>query len=344
MLLLLLAAGTVATAAPAAAAQDPSRPEGSVSRGPSCEPGGVAITVVAGTVPYRVVLATTRRPEGEDAADLAAGGTAVLHTGDIDWGETIDSRLVYTALDGSGATSTDELDDWTMTRPSYEDCAALSAPAPGSAPATGTAAAGSSSPSSAAADATASGTSAPDTGGAAAGGSVPPSGGAGSAAPGPESAAAGPSAVVTAGAAGSDGASSRAVGAGRPITVRGAGFRPGEDVVLRLHGTGAVLASGTAGADGSVQLALTVPPSASGTTDLELVGGTTRTSAPLRLQVAAQSSGVDGGGHPFAVPPLAALLALLTTGGGLVAVLRRAGAVRGGAPGTAASSAATRGA
>jgi hypothetical protein len=336
MLLLLLAAGTVATAAPAAAAQDPSRPEGSVSRGPSCEPGGVAITVVAGTVPYRVVLATTRRPEGEDAADLAAGGTAVLHTGDIDWGETIDSRLIYTALDGSGATSTDELEDWTMTRPSHEDCAALSAPASGSAPATGSAAAGSSAQGTA--EGTATGAPAADTGrasvGGAAGGSVPPSGGAVSAAPGPVSApAAGPSAVVSAGAAGADGASSRAVGAGRPITVTGAGFQPGEDVVLRLHGTGAVLTSGTAGADGSVQLALTVPPGASGTTDLELVGRTTRASAPLRLQVAALTAGVDGGGHPFSLPPLAALLALLSTGGGLVTVLRRAGAIRAGTSG-----------
>jgi hypothetical protein len=332
VLLLLLAAGSVATAGPAAAAHDPSQPQASVTRGPSCEPGGVEITIVAGTVPYHVVLATTRHPDGEDAADVAAGATVLLHSGDVDWGETIDSRLLYSALDGSGATSTDELEDWTMTRPSYHDCAAIPAPAPASAPAAGTAAGSPASGTTASAGP--SGTAAPDTGTAPTSpGSGPSSGGPVVAPPAPPAdgsgAAGGPSAVVSAGAAGADGAASRAVGAGRPITVSGAGFQPGEDVVLRLRDTGAVLASGTAGPDGAVHLSLTVPAQASGSTQFDLVGRTSRASAPLRLEVAAMTTGVADGGHPFSLPPLAALVALLTTGGGLVAVTRRAAATRG---------------
>jgi hypothetical protein len=85
----------------------------------------VEIRVVDGTVPYTVVLATTRSPDGEDSADLAPGETVLLHTGDVDWGETIDSRLVFTARDGSGATFSDELADYSFTRPAQEDCAAI---------------------------------------------------------------------------------------------------------------------------------------------------------------------------------------------------------------------------
>ena len=109
----------------AAAADDPAQPDWTVVSGPSCHPGGVEIRVVDGTVPYTVVLATTRSPDGEDSADLAPGETVLLHTGDVDWGETIDSRLVFTARDGSGATFSDELADYSFTRPAQEDCAAI---------------------------------------------------------------------------------------------------------------------------------------------------------------------------------------------------------------------------
>jgi hypothetical protein len=115
----------IAFAPAAAAADDPARPDWAVVSGPSCHPGGVQIRVVDGTVPYTVVLATTRQPDGEDSADLAPGETVLLHTGDVDWGETIDSRLVFTARDGSGATFTDELVDYSFTRPAQEDCAAI---------------------------------------------------------------------------------------------------------------------------------------------------------------------------------------------------------------------------
>jgi hypothetical protein len=132
----LLAAG-IAAAPAALAVDDATRPDAKVTQGPSCAPGGVAVEVTAGTEPYDVVLATTRHPEGEDSAVLAPGQTVLLRTGDVDWGETIDSRLVYTAEDGSGITYTDELDPFTFTRPAEEDCAAIgsaSATAPATVP------------------------------------------------------------------------------------------------------------------------------------------------------------------------------------------------------------------
>jgi hypothetical protein len=122
--LLMLGAG-IATAVPAAAVEDPTRPDARVTHGPSCEPGGVVVEVTAGTAPYAVRLATTRVPGGEDAAELAPGESVVLRTAGVDWGETIDSRLEYTALDGSGTTYVDELDVYTFTRPTEADCAAI---------------------------------------------------------------------------------------------------------------------------------------------------------------------------------------------------------------------------
>jgi hypothetical protein len=116
-------------AGPALAVNDLSRPDAQVTHGPSCHPGGMVVEVTAGTAPYAVRLATTRMPEGEDEAVLDPGQTVVLETGDVDWGETIDSRLEYTALDGSGTAYVDELEDYSFTRPTEEDCAAI-APAP----------------------------------------------------------------------------------------------------------------------------------------------------------------------------------------------------------------------
>src|SRR3954468_21116684 len=68
---LLLLLGTAITLAPAAGAvEDVARPDYRVVSGPSFHPGGVQIEVVAGTLPYSVVLATTRQPDGEDSAEL----------------------------------------------------------------------------------------------------------------------------------------------------------------------------------------------------------------------------------------------------------------------------------
>jgi hypothetical protein len=121
--------GGIALAAPAAAIDDPTKPDARVTHGPSCHPGGVVVEVTGGTVDYAVTLATTRTPGGENSAEVPAGGTVVLRSGTVAWGETIDGRLEYAAVDGSGTTFVDELEGYTFTRPSQEDCAAITAPA-----------------------------------------------------------------------------------------------------------------------------------------------------------------------------------------------------------------------
>src|SRR4051794_29692741 len=120
----------LAAAAPAAAAQDPTRPDAQVTHGPSCRPGGLVVEVVAGTSPYFVRLATTRTPSGEDEATLQPGQTVVLHSADVAYGETIDGRLEFAAQDGSGVTYVDELEEYSFTRPSQEDCDAIADPSP----------------------------------------------------------------------------------------------------------------------------------------------------------------------------------------------------------------------
>ncbi|MGY1760121.1 hypothetical protein ACI79G_05850 [Geodermatophilus sp. SYSU D00779] len=125
--LALLCAG-IALAGPAAAVDDVARPDARVTHGPSCRPGGVVVEVTGGTVGYAVTLGTGRRPAGEDAADVAPGAVVVLSTGEVDWGETIDPFLAYTALDGSGDGWVDDLTGFSFTRPAAEDCAAISPP------------------------------------------------------------------------------------------------------------------------------------------------------------------------------------------------------------------------
>ncbi|WP_212719050.1 hypothetical protein, partial [Blastococcus sp. CCUG 61487] len=127
--LALLGAGILA-APPAAAIDDPSRPTAQVTQGPSCRPGGLVVEVVAGTSPYAVTLATTRTPTGEDDAVLEPGQSVELSTGDVAPGETIDARLEFEALDGSARPYVDELESYTFTRPTAEDCELATSPPP----------------------------------------------------------------------------------------------------------------------------------------------------------------------------------------------------------------------
>jgi hypothetical protein len=293
-------AGGVVLAGPAAAAQDPAAPQVTVLRGPSCDPGGMQFEIVAGDVGYAVRLATTRHPDGEDETRLEPGQRAVLTTDDIGWGETVDPRLEYAALDGSGRTFVDELDDWTMTRPSRADCAAIAAP-PAAPSGSAAATAQGSATESAAAGAASAQTQDPSR----------------------QSPAAETTAVVASGAAAEDGAAARAVAAGRWITVRGSGFTPGETLTVHLHGSSAVLGRGMAGRDGTGLIALRVPAAASGPTRLDVVGASSRATAGLRLQVAAQRSAPAPARHPFSVPALAALLSLVGAGGAVLTVGRR---------------------
>ena len=311
----VLAAG-IALAGPAAAAQDPSKPTATVTRGPSCDPGGIQIQVTGGTAPYDVVLATTRDPDGEDEAQVQPGATVVLQTGPVDWGETVDPRLQYTPLDSTGTAFVDELPDWTMTRPSEQDCAAVEAPA--AVPTT-------SAPASPPPSRTPSPAPEPPA-------PTPEPEPAPAPAPDePQGAPSTPTAVVAQGAAGDDGPSSRAVGAGRPITVRATGFQPGEEVTVRLAGSD-VLGRGTAGPDGVAEVPVFVPAAAEGPTLLDVVGRTSGVTTGLRLQVAASRIADAAGDRPLSWPALIALVSLFLVGGSVVTVLGRRW---GGSPGSA---------
>jgi hypothetical protein len=303
-----LFAAAVATAAPAAAIDDPSRPDARVTHGPSCRPGGLVIEVTAGTTAYSVRLATTRRPAGEDEAVLAPGGTAVLRSGDVAWGETIDGRLEYAAQDGSGATYVDELEHYSFTRPSQEDCAAITAPAspePAGPPPTQTA-----TPAPSASTPSTAGQPAP---------APPPSaaGGTTAATVQPvETRTTAPSAGESAGRA-----STREVPAGGTVTLHGSGFLPGERVTIRLHDGGAVLGTTVAGPDGTVRVEIQIPRgTAAGTARVDLVGDSSAAVADVELQVAAEQSPVASRGTMSLWSLVAAATALVASVAALVSV------------------------
>lgn len=298
LLLVLLGTGVV-TAPPAAAVDDPTRPDARVTHGPSCRPGGLVVEVTAGQSPYFVRLATTRQPGGEDEATLAPGETVVLRSDGVDWGETIDGRLEYAAQDGSGTTYVDELEFYSFTRPSREDCDAIRNPPPPAPmpPTTPSSPSSSSSPSPT--DRTPSPT---------------PSG--------PATTPSGSAAVVP--TAEHTGGGGSAVAAGAPVVLRGTGFRPGEQVQVRVHASGEVLGTAVAGEDGTVDAKVQIPDgTAPGTTTLDLVGADSALVAPLELQVASAGAPVGGSGAATLVPLVAAAGALVGSAAALVAVAGR---------------------
>jgi hypothetical protein len=286
----------LATAAPASAANDPSRPEGHVTHGPSCRPGGLVVEVVAGTSPYAVRLATTRTPSGEDEAVLRPGQSVVLHSGDVAYGETIDGRLEFTAMDGSGVTFVDELVEYSFTRPSKEDCDAIAEPSSTQPAGTTTASgsAGSSTPTTAAT------TEAPGTGsGTPTQGGIAPTVGGGTPAP-------------------------QQVIAGDTVTVQAGGFLPGELVTVQLQGSDRVLATATAGPDGTVRADVRIPDSTgAGATTVRLTGTRSEIVTDVALQVAVAETPLASSGAGDVVPLVAAALALIAAGGGLVSVAGR---------------------
>jgi hypothetical protein len=296
MLSLLFGAALAAAAPAEAAVDDPSRPDARVTHGPSCRPGGLVVEVVAGTDPYSVRLATTRTPSGEDQAALQPGQTVVLRTGDVAWGETIDGRLEYTAADGSAFV--DELEEYSFTRPTREDCAAVSAPTtPHPTPTTTSPAPGT--------------TTAP----------VPPSTSAPSTSgpvPTPEATTSAP-----AGSPGSsgDGDGAQQVTAGGTVTLRASGFLPGERVTIQL--ADAVLGSAVADADGSVQAQVRIPDGTeAGRATVALVGDDSAVVADVELRVAAAETAVGSGADDL-VPLTVAAVALVATVGALVSEANR---------------------
>jgi hypothetical protein len=300
--LVVLFGAALAAAAPAAAIDDPSRPDVRVTHGPSCHPGGLVVEVVAGTSPYTVRLATTRTPSGEDEASLEPDETVELRTGDVAWGETIDGRLEFTAQDGTGATFVDELEEYSFTRPTQEDCDAIAAP-----PSPEPTATPSSSPS-----------ATPTTsGGAAPSGSTTPT-----TAPSTGSRAPAPGGAAPTGGAG--GSAPRDVTAGDTVTLQASGFLPGERVTIQLHGSDDVLATVTADADGTVQTEVRIPHgTAAGPATMNLVGADSEVVADVALRVAGVETPIVGDGATDIVPLTAAAVALVAAVGGLVSVAGR---------------------
>ncbi len=296
---------------PALAVEDPSRPDGKVTHGPSCKPGGLVVEVVAGTAPYFVRLATTRHPAGEDEATFAPGATVTLRTDDVAWGETIDGRLEYTARDGSGVTFVDELETYSFTRPTQEDCEAVSAP---------------------------SGIEVPP--------AAPPSAGVASTPPSseqvPAPSAAGQPSASSAGAGEPDpsvsadrttAAATRPVSAGGTVTLVGAGFFPGERVTIQLHGTDTVLGSGTVGPDGTVQIEVRIPDrTAAGPATMDMFGHRSELVADVQLQIAGHATTVGDDGLSDLIPLVSAAAALVATVGGLASVAGRKRALDRGLP------------
>jgi hypothetical protein len=296
---------------PALAVEDPTRPDGKVTHGPSCKPGGLVVEVVAGTTPYLVRLATTRQPAGEDEATLEPGATVTLRTGDVAWGETIDGRLEYTARDGSGITFVDELETYSFTRPTQEDCEAVSAPSgievpPAAPPSAGVSSAAPSSEAPAA----------PSAGG------QPPAPSVGAGEPGPSVSADRTTAAAT-----------RPVSAGGIVTLVGAGFFPGERVTIQVHGSDTVLGSGTAGPDGTVSIEVRIPNhTATGPTTVDMFGHRSELVADVELQIAGHTSPVGDDGLGALIPLVTAAAALVATVGGLVSVAGRQRALHRGLP------------
>ena len=302
------------SAAPAAAVEDPARPDGHVTFGPSCRPGGLVVEVVAGSSPYFVRLATTRQPAGEDEATLQPGATVTLRTGDVAWGETIDGRLEYAARDGSGVTFVDELDTYSFTRPAQEDCEAVLVPP-------GTAAAPTAPPSAGVA-----GSVPPEQVPAPSASGSPTSPAAGAGESGPSASAVPPGADRTIASA------ARPVTAGGTVTLVGAGFLPGERVTIALHGSDTVLGSGTAGADGTVQIAVDIPDrTTAGPVTVDMFGHRSELVADVELQIAGYDSAVDAGLADL-IPLVTAATVLVATVGGLVSVAGRQRALGRGLP------------
>jgi hypothetical protein len=302
-LLSLFFAAALAAAAPASA-DDSVRPAARVTHGPSCRPGGLVVEVTGGTAPYSVRLATTRTPAGEDEAVVQPGKTVELRSDDVDWGETIDGRLEYSARDGSGDTYVDELEEYSFTRPTKEDCEAVAAPTDPHPT-----------------------TSAPES-------SSTPSSSASSASDTPATSAPSTSAASAPSPAGSDGGDDAAkpapqeVVAGGTVTLQAGGFLPGERVTIAFEGSDDVLATTVAGDDGTVRADVRIPAETeAGPVSVALVGADSAVVAAVELQVAAAGSAVaaDDGGQAAGdlVPLTAAAAALVMTMGALVSVAGR---------------------
>lgn len=288
-----LLGGAVALAGPAAAIEDPRRPTAVVTHGPSCGPGVVRVEVTNGTEAHHVALVLDGG-QALAAADLGPAGQAELTSSDVDWGQTVDVTVTVTDLDG---TTEAPLELGTYTRPSAEDCAAITTPTAGTGTETPTP--GSTSavpttqvPSSSAPSSTSTRSPTPS-------GTTP--------APGTPRSTPPPSSSSSAAASGPSAAS---VSPGGVVRLRATGFTPGESVTVTLLGAHEPLTTVTAGADGSVEAVVQMPRDLGlGAATVRLVGGASAASTGLDLQVAARQQPLPP--RTTSVPVLAAGLGLI---------------------------------
>jgi hypothetical protein len=328
-LLVLAAAGAlltamVALAGPATAIEDPRRPTAQVVAGPSCGPGLIRVAVTNGTAVHRVALVFDGSGE-QDATVLGEGAQAELVSEDVGWGRTVDVSLAVTDARG---TVEEPIEFGTYTRPSAEDCAAISTttaepgppPAPSSAPSAGTPVPtpGSTAPTTTPPRPTPT-SPAPSGPGVPAASTTPPRpspSGPGGSAPVPV-----PLGEQPTDPAGNTSAAS--VPPGGVLTVRATGFSPGEPVTVSLLGADGPLTTVTAGQDGSVEAVVQIPRGAApGTATVRLVGGRSSATAGLDLQVAARLQPVAQ--QTGSVPVSATGVGLVAAAGllGLVAARR----------------------
>jgi hypothetical protein len=310
----------VALAGPAAAIEDPRRPTAEVTHGPSCGPAVVRVAVTNGTAGHRVALVFDGDQE-QATAVLAGGEQAELASEDVDWGQTVDVSVTVT---GAGGAAEDPIEFGSYTRPSAEDCAAVTPMTPETGPESTAAAppATTSSGTTPAPDsppATASSPTRPSTPGTPRPTGTSPAPGTQRSTP-PSSASSSP-AGATGGQAGRGSAAS--VSPGGVVTVRATGFTPGEPVTISMLGVEGPLTTVTAGADGSVEAVVQIPRDAAlGAATVQLVGGLSDATAGLHLQVAARAQPVPE--QTTSVPVLAAGIALICAAGvlGLTAARR----------------------
>ena len=295
---------------------DPSRPDARVTHGPSCQPGGLVVEIRAGTAPYSARLATTRRPAGEDQALLAPGGLVVLRSGDVAYGETIDGRIEYVAQDGSGVAFADELLEYSFTRPSQEDCDAITEASPESASPEPSSTEPAPVPTEAATT-----TPTPDADGGIGGRSAPSASSAPATAPAESRQSSAPAPSI---GEGRPGAPTFQVAAGGTVTLLGGGFLPGEEVTIRLQGDGAVLGTAVAGTDGTVRTEVRIPSrTEAGAARVDLVGGRSDVVSDVALQVAAEQIPMGPRGTVSLSALVAAAVALVGSAGAFVSVAGR---------------------
>ncbi|MFQ1003275.1 hypothetical protein [Modestobacter sp. SSW1-42] len=321
---LSLLAGGVALAAPAAAMEDPRRPTATVTHGPSCGPDVVRALVTNGTQPHRVALVFDGAAE-QDTAELAAGEQVELVSAGIAWGVTVDVSVAVTAADG---TPEAPLELETYTRPSAEDCSAVTAPPAGTSPpatppGTPTAVLPETAPPSTGEPTTpapsvpastvpgtaqptepvgsAPGTTTATPAGAPDPGAPPRTSGPAPAGTAPDGTA--PAGTAAAGSAPAASSSAAAVSPGGVVTVRATGFTAGEPVTVTIPGVDEPLATVTAAADGSVQTVVQIPREAVlGSTTVTFTGTSSSATAGLDLDVAARDRVVpESTGSPVAL-------------------------------------------